>query len=61
MNNDEIETILDSYRRAVRATMRAEIDAGACGTRRDYDNLHRAQDTEETVREQTLHALASMV
>ena len=57
---EKIETLLEAYRLAVRAAQRAETDAGACRTRRDYDVMHDLEHAEEAVRSQVLQALQEL-
>jgi hypothetical protein len=42
---------LDAYTSAVRATVRAQVDASACGTSMDYRRAREAEAEEETARE----------
>jgi hypothetical protein len=63
---EDIECLLEEYANAVRATTRANVDAGACGTASDFKRAREAKKEEETVlsamlvrlQEATLHPKA---
>lgn len=53
-----IEDALDEVIRLARVAKAAEIDAGACGTRLDFDKMHVAQDKAADAREAFLRVFA---
>jgi hypothetical protein len=48
----EISDKLDEYQGAIDRRVCAEIDAGSCGTSRDWDRAHETQEREENLREE---------
>ena len=52
--SDRLDAVLSAHERMIRA----QVDAGACQTRRDFDNAHRREEEYETAREAFLDAVA---
>jgi len=48
----EVTDKLDNFANAIDRKASAEIDAGCCGTSRDWDKAHDAQEKAENMREE---------
>jgi hypothetical protein len=60
MSRSEVESAIDGVIRAADKLAAAQIDAGACGTRRDWDKAHKAEATLSAVREEAVYLLAGL-
>lgn len=57
----DVETIVDALLSAHDRLIRREIDASICGTRRDWDDMHAAQDDYEAARSLAISRLVARI
>jgi hypothetical protein len=59
MTNEILIEALDTYAEAVRRAVQANINAGLCQTRRDWQEAHEAEADEDDAREALEKAIAA--
>jgi hypothetical protein len=57
----EVEDLLDKYKQVVDRRVCAEVDAGCCQTRRDYEKRDRMCDEEYSVRDEIEKSLLGLI